>query len=131
MNEAGSRIQRRRWWAGAFLPVLILRALIPAGFMPAVGAGSLALVFCEPGVLAAGAHAAHQHHGQDGPGHAGHLAAGDCPFAQSAAPALPALAAVAVAHPLVAHVPAIRPEDPALRFVPLRHTAARGPPALS
>jgi hypothetical protein len=46
-------IPRRRWWAAAFLPALLLRALIPSGFMAAVREGSLAFVSCEPGALVA------------------------------------------------------------------------------
>jgi hypothetical protein len=132
MSRPGPRIQRRRWWAAALLPALLLRALIPAGFMPAVGAGSLAFVFCEPGALvAAGPQAPHHHPGHDGAGQGPHSASGECPFAQSAAPSLPTLAALPPAHPLIAHVPALRREDPALRSVPLRYAAARGPPELS
>jgi hypothetical protein len=117
-------IQRRSWWAAAFLPALLLRALIPAGFMPAVGEGSLALVFCEPGALvAAGPNALHHHPGHDRAGQGPHSASSECPFAQSAAPSLPTLAAPLPAHPLSAHVPALRREDPALCSVPLRYTA--------
>ena len=126
MNPAGPRIARRRGWALALVPVLLLRALIPAGFMPAVGAGSWALVFCEPGVLAS-AHAGHH----EGAGHAGHSASGECPFAQSAAPALPSLAAPPPAPPLVAHLAAARPDDLRLGSAPLRYAAPRGPPSLS
>ncbi len=127
MYWPGLRIDRRTWWALALLPALLLRALVPAGFMPAVGSGSLALVFCEPAGQAAGPHA-HHHPGADGAGHGRHSASAECPFAQSAAPALPTLAAVAIGHPLVAHVPAARRGDERLPTVPLRHAAARGPP---
>ena len=111
------------------LPALLLRALVPAGFMPAVGAGSPALVFCEPAAMAAGTHAQHHHPAADGAsGHGAHSASAECPFAQSAAPALPILAALAIAHPLVAQVAAARPDDRNRPTVPLRHAAARGPP---
>jgi hypothetical protein len=131
MVGSGRRTRGGRWWARALLPLLLLRALIPAGFMPAVGAGSLALVFCEPAALAAGAHAAAHHHGHGDTGHSGHLASAECPFAQSAAPALPTLAALPPAQPLVAHVAATTHAQSILPAAPPRHTAARGPPALS
>jgi hypothetical protein len=116
----------------ALLAALLLRALVPAGFMPAVGSGSLALVFCQPGApIAAGPHARHHHQGHDGAGQGSHSASSACPFAQSAAPSLPTLAAPPPAHPLVAHVRALRREDSGLRSVPLRYAAARGPPELS
>jgi len=130
MQRAGPRIDRRTWWALALLPALLLRALVPAGFMPAVGSGSFALVFCEPGTMAVAAHAHHHHHsGADGAGHGTPAVSAECPFAQSAAPALPTLAAVVIAHPLVAHAPPAPRDDERPTAVPLRHAAARGPPA--
>lgn len=112
--------------------MLLVRALVPAGFMPAVGAGSFALVFCEPGALAAaGSPVPHHHHGHDGAGHGAHSASAECPFAQSAAPALPTLPAVAPAHPLVAQVSPGALASAAPASVPHRHAAARGPPELS
>ena len=132
MTLAAPGIQRRTWWVVALLAALLLRALIPAGFMPAIGSGSLALVFCEPGAeVAAGSPSSHHHTGHDGAGQGKHSASSECPFAQSAAPSLPTLAAVPPAHPLIGHVPALRREDSALRSVPLRYAAARGPPQLS
>jgi len=129
MGLAHPASRRHRGWAIALLAALLLRALVPAGFMPAVGAGSLALVFCEPGALvAAGVHGAH-HHGHDGAGNGTHSAAAECPFAQSAAPSLPTLAALPPAHSLVAHVLALGRVTSALRPVPLRYAAARGPPS--
>jgi hypothetical protein len=116
----------------ALLPTLLLRALVPAGFMPAVGSGSLARVFCEPGAqVTVGPHAPHHHPGDDGAGQGPHSASSECPFAQSATPSLPTLAALPPAHPLIAHVPAPGREDSILRSVPLRYAAARGPPELS
>jgi len=128
MQRAGLRIDRRAWWVLALLAALLVRALVPAGFMPAVGAGSFALVFCEPGAMALGPHAHHHHPGPDGTGRGTHSASPECPFAQSAAPALPTLAAVAIAPPRIALVPAARRDDEVLTAAPLRYAAARGPP---
>src|SRR6266566_8938908 len=64
---------RRRRFAALLLPALLLRALIPFGFMPLIGASGLTLGFCPgEGALPAGlaaanvellhaAHASHQH----------------------------------------------------------------------
>lgn len=123
------------------LALLFLRALVPAGFMLARVDGGLAVVLCEPDVLAplghqhAGHdHAAH-HHGEHGapgaPG--GHDAHGDpsCPYAQSAGSALlPTLPLLAAGGPL--HRLASPPEftQTVLSFGPPRQPVSRGPPAL-
>ncbi|MGB6310854.1 MAG: hypothetical protein WBF89_23965 [Steroidobacteraceae bacterium] len=40
--------KRARWWAGVLLPGLMLRALIPVGFMPMIGPDhSIHLAVCE------------------------------------------------------------------------------------
>jgi hypothetical protein len=131
MDRTVPRIRRRTATVTALLAALLLRALIPAGFMPAVGAGSLALVFCAPGMAAgAGAHAHQHHHGQHGTGGTGHSAAAQCPFAQSAAPALPTVAALHYAPPRLASLAPTRREDQVAPAVTPRHAAARGPPTL-
>jgi hypothetical protein len=127
MNQTPSR--RRQAGIAALLAALLLRALVPAGFMPAVAAGSLALVFCEPGVLGAGAHAHRHHPGPDGAGSGGHCASTECPFAQSAAPVLPSVVPLLHAPPRLARLAPLRREDQVQRSAPARHAAARGPPA--
>jgi hypothetical protein len=68
---------RRRRLAWLLLPALLLRALIPAGFMPVAGAGGLQLGLCPgagalpPAAAALATHASHlghAHHGADGRG---------------------------------------------------------------
>lgn len=112
------RRMHRRWVVALVLPLLALRALVPAGFMASPIAGSLQMVFCGAG-----------HHG-----HSHHSTAGDptCPFAQSAGPApLPALPV------LPAGVEALLFDRPTavaqtvVQFGPLRQQAPRGPPALA
>ena len=125
MSSEARSVRRVQPWRAVLLAALLLRALVPAGFMPAVGAGSLALVFCEPGALVQHAH--HAGHA----GHGGHGVASECPFAQSAGPALPTLALAPPAHPPSIHVPALGREPATQSDAPLRHAAARGPPALS
>jgi hypothetical protein len=131
MNGTGLRRMHRRRWALALLPLLLLRALVPVGFMPAVGAGSFALMFCDAATgIGAGAHAHHHGHahGPAGTGPAGHAASPDCPYAQSGAPPLLASAAAPPAAPPAA-APAGWPATPdAPRSPPPRHAAARGPP---
>jgi len=71
----------------ALLPLLVLRLLIPVGFMPMADAGGLSIALC-PGagpLPAAMAHLQHLHHG----GHHGDTSDGDahhalCGFAASA-----------------------------------------------
>jgi hypothetical protein len=98
---------RRRRFATLLLPALLLRALIPFGFMPLAGVGGLTIGFCPgegalPAALAAAnvkllhtaqpGHLHHDHafggapHGGSGePGGSSHEA--PCPFAASGKPA--------------------------------------------
>lgn len=93
MTARPYRLPGRRWLAGLILPVLLLRALVPAGFMLASVDGDLSVVLCDGGALHAG-HPGHHHHYQ----HSGTPHASDptCPFAQSAGaaplPSFPPLA---------------------------------------
>ncbi len=128
MNRNAHGWARRGRWLQALLPLLLLRALVPAGFMPAVDAGSLAIVFCEPGTVAAAPHARH-HHDPGGGGVGGHAMSGECPFAQSAGPALPGTPAPLASRVPLVHVPPAPLPDFAVTRTPLRYAAARGPPA--
>jgi hypothetical protein len=52
-------------WAIWLLPLMLVRAFVPAGFMLSAQAGELSLVFCSGSVAAAQSHSehlAHQHH---------------------------------------------------------------------
>jgi hypothetical protein len=67
--------RRRRWLASLLAVAFALRALIPAGFMPA-GNGTVALQICPEGIPAAllatlsgDEHAAHHHHNSWTSGH--------------------------------------------------------------
>lgn len=113
-----SWIRRRHhgWWAAVLLPGLLLRALVPVGFMPMVGPDHrVKLVVCESfapmpdsmsmdmsmdmdmqeaGTLAH--QAGHPHSGGHLPNHDDH---GDCPYGSSPAlAALPLLSILAVVH---------------------------------
>ena len=127
----------------ALAATLLLRAMIPAGFMPAAIGAGFPLQVCPSGLpdgaLArlAGEHAAHHHHA--GHGHHGHhdpagsgdgghaYSAEQCPIAHliaaaalpvSAGPAVPALPAPAIVAPV--------PRHPAT--APLHQYRSRGPP---
>jgi hypothetical protein len=85
--------RRSRRLLALMLPLVLLRLLVPAGFMPVAGAGGLAVGLC-PGEAAMppgyrGAHAAHEHHaGRHGDGGApGGEHHAQCLFAASAVPA--------------------------------------------
>ncbi len=119
-----SRLRRNRWLAWLILPLLLSRALVPAGFMLAAADGSLAVVLCESGP----GHAVHAGHGHHHPGRP-HASDPTCPFAQSAGaaplPTLPALAAQSLAptaSPVAAREQRLAPSGPA------RQHTARAPP---
>ncbi len=134
--------KRRRCLALAILPVLVLRALIPFGFMPVASGGTLSIEFCPgegtlpPGIVVHGAHAAHlahAHHGAHHPGLPGEPADSHhapCLFALSAAPALtPAAGAPTVLPPAatpLAATPTSRVSIPAI----VRAQSPRGPPLI-
>jgi hypothetical protein len=109
----------RKFRVVAFLlPLLVFRALIPAGFMASPIAGSLQLVFCGTG-----------HHD-----HAHHSTAGDptCPFAQSAGPApLPTLPMLPTSVEALAFDLPTTVAQTVVQFGPLRQQTPRGPPALA
>jgi hypothetical protein len=114
----GSRRPLRPWVVALALPLLALRALIPAGFMASPVAGSLQLVFCGVG-----------HHD-----HAHPSTVGDptCPFAQSAGPApLPSLPVVPTSIEAVAFALPAASSQTVPQYGPLRRPIPRGPPALA
>lgn len=130
-----SNLRKSRRLALLVVPALLLRALIPAGFMPTAGAGGLAVELCPgagalpPGLAAHGqaTHAGHDHagHGTNDPGAAHHAA---CLFSAGAGATFAAtLSAPALStSPLAARVAGA----PARPFVPaiLRAQSSRAPP---
>ena len=138
--------KRVRWWAALLLPALVLRSLIPLGFMPMFGPGlGVQFVLCEgyapvPGTTSSmamdmpmdgGASADHSRHDAprvDGgtPDHQDH---GTCPY--GTAPALGGLPALAVAlvsdQPVAAPVVAVA--QVAYFLISPRAQSSRGPPA--
>lgn len=144
---------RRRLLTALLVPMLAVRMLLPAGFMPVAGPHGLRIVPCPVGMPAPlhaghGAHEApHDHHD----GHAGHHPAagqaGDlddppdqasgherathCAFAPVAAAAPPVPFVVAMVDLPAAFIasPAAATRPPSTG--PPRTDSARGPPALS
>ena len=120
-----------------FLPGLVLRALVPVGFMPEVDRAGVHISFCPgepqpPGALGgplAGAHLAHHHH-RGGAARGSRVPASypPCGFALTASPAFVS-AAPALAQP---PPPAVALAIPSASRVPLegivRAQSARGPP---
>jgi hypothetical protein len=110
------------------LPLIVVRALVPVGFMPAWQDGALRMVLCGPYVASHAGMPAHHHHGAH-EGAPAHHHQGECPFAQSTGPALsPAVAPLATAY----HVATLAPSavtSVAERRIPLRYQSPRGPPA--
>jgi hypothetical protein len=114
-----SRAAARRLLA-LVLPVLLLRVLIPAGFMPLAAGGGLTVGLCPGAVTSSPGHA---HHG--GHPHGEHV---PCLFAASAAPAFSppplALPPGSGAAPAVAAPAGATPHLPSI----LRSQSPRGPP---
>lgn len=139
----GSARRRLKWWGIVFLPIL-LRSLVPVGFMPMVGADhSIRLVVCDgyapiPWATETpmsmqmpvdapmdGAMGSSNAHG----GHSGHLDRGSCPYGSS-----PALGALSSPEPASlwterAVEPAVASAQVAHFNVLLRAQSSRGPPA--
>jgi hypothetical protein len=133
------RGKRLRGWATALLPILLLRALIPVGFMPMVAADhSVRLVICDSyapvptsmmDMAMDGGMDMSQPSGAGSGGPPVHQEHGSCPY--GASPALGALPTLALL-PLLFHRPAaIFVAAPQVDFHPALHRAQspRGPPA--
>jgi hypothetical protein len=133
------RLRRRRLsWALLALPALLLRAIIPPGFMPVAGEQGFGIEFCPdaaalpPGIAAASAGHAHHHH----TGGAGH--GGDRGSAVHHAPCLFAASATLAPAPMLAEPLMAPPADEGTGerayagqvFPPtiLRAQSPRGPP---
>lgn len=125
--------RRRVLLALLVLPVLVLRALVPIGFMPVSDRGGFHIDFCPgeaqpPGALAAQPRAHHHHHGGADHGAPSPASHAPCLFALSGSPAFaPAAAAAALVPPAATPLTAY----PARRvFVPaiVRAQTPRGPP---
>jgi len=117
--------RRSRAWLAAVLPALVLRALIPFGFMPVASDAGPAMELC-PGVAAMAAGGQH-HHGSAPATTAAHAL---CIFAAGAAPALvPVVLESTLTACCAATVPAARGCSLLLPSIQ-RAQGARAPPSL-
>ncbi len=127
----------RGGWLRFCLVVLALRLLVPAGYMPAIDAGGIAIVACPDGVAPAppvmAAHAdrhGSRHHDDDRGKH--HGAGQVCAFAGLSAPLLagadPVLLAAALAW--VAAAALAFPRRHLARAAPYLRPPSHAPPAL-
>lgn len=115
------------------LPLMVLRALLPAGYMPAVEHGQWRMVMCSAGLQLPAAHHTDHQPIPDHPG-SGHSGSpdGGCPFASAAQTAPVCQYVVAIIEPLrKVQFAAVAADDLPPATGPPRRTAARGPPSLS
>ena len=118
------------------LPLLLLRLLVPAGFMPMGGAGGLEIVLCpEAAALPPGLAMAHAGHHMQHAGHAGGTAPpaaehhAPCLFAAGAAPAVPPAVLLAAASPAATTAAPLPAQARKIALpVTLRAQSARAPP---
>lgn len=126
------------------VPLLLARALIPAGFMLAADANGLSLVFCSGSMSLAPAaqdphagHAGHIAHAEHHDPHSGHESSGmqhesgPCPFSLAASAALADITSSTDVAFVVATTVVAVPSSPAVSAGPLRADRIRGPPALA
>lgn len=133
-------MRRKRRLALLVLPALLLRALIPVGFMPLAGAGGAYLGFCPgagalpPSARELATHAAHLAHthlaggAPHAPGAINHHPA--CLFSAGATTASAVTPSAALASPVMA-APAERVASLVLLPAILRAQSSRGPPVLA
>lgn len=129
-------LRSRRRLALLVACALLLRGLIPEGFMPVSGADGLSVELCPAGGVMPPAMATHDAHGAQ-TGHAGHRVPHpgaphpSCVFSTGASVAFSAaLPAAAPAAPIIVRLSApagARPHVPAI----LRAQSPRGPPSLA
>ena len=121
------RRNSRFWVAALVLPLLALRALVPSGFMASSVAGSMQMVFCEPGAMAG-----HHHPAAHDGGHHSKAVDQTCPFAQSAGPApLPSIPVLAADSAPSGVEPILTVSQTAPASGPERQQTPRGPPTLA
>jgi len=110
------------------LPLMVLRAMLPAGYMPVAQDGTLRIAMCSDGIQPAATD-----HGDKstGSGHEQSSVSGSCAFANAAASAPPpaALQSIAVIEFDAGFIPAGAAPHRSASIV--RVQSARGPPSLS
>jgi hypothetical protein len=111
------------------LPLMVLRAMLPAGFMPVAENGALRIVMCSEGIYPAPA----DQSGAENTGDTRHSASdsGSCPFANAAVNATPPVVSPALSR--IESDGGAVPDlaAPAGTASVVRVQSARGPPSLS
>ena len=113
--------RRIRGWIALLLPLMLLRALLPAGYMPVAAQDGLHIVMCSDGLADRTAPA-------PGPDHSPTPDGSHCLFAHAAAFAPPQAAAAIVTPAPVAFSTAPDPVSGSTATGPPRLHTARGPP---
>ena len=134
MMGFASTPRRSRRLLALVLPLVLLRLLLPAGFMPVATAGGMSIGLC-PGEAAMVGHA--RVHAGELAHHIGHSGAGEpsgehhvpCPFAASAAPAVASATLATLLPPLAAIRVALLPRSDTVTIATIRRAQSpRAPP---
>jgi len=114
-----------RGWIALLLPLMLLRAMLPAGFMPVAADGELRIVMCSAGLDIQG-----DHDRRDGGTPDQQAQQANCLFAHAATLAPPeAIRHLSIASPTGFDIAATARRPLPTR--PYRFAAARGPPRYS
>jgi|SRR6478609_3719226 len=113
--------RRIRGWIALLLPLMLLRALLPAGYMPVAAQDGLRIVMCSDGLADRSGPA-------PGPDHSPTPDGGHCLFAHAAAFAPPQAEAGILAPGAMAFFTALDPVSASTATGPPRLHSARGPP---
>jgi hypothetical protein len=112
------------------LPLMVLRAMLPPGYMPVTANGSLHIAMCSEGLYPAATDQSGGQHTGSGD-HKQPSSSGDCPFANAAVNALPPSSwqsVVTVNFDAGAALASLASIHPASIY---RVQSARGPPSIS
>lgn len=116
---------RRHLLITLLLPLMAMRAFVPAGFMPVVAMDGVSIVMCADGLpQPADDSGKRDDHSGD--------SSGTCPYSQASYKAPPLLPAALTFHPVLA-AEQLEPHTPQLPALtgPPRSSVARAPPQLS
>ena len=131
MNRA-----RLKPWITWLLPLMLLRAFVPMGFMLSGESGGLAITFCSSVAAPSGSdiHAAHHHHDAQGAAHHHHGSEAHersvCPYGLTG-PAQTAAVITFEASVPVAELSATPGEPSQPHLTPAQVEPIRGPPTLA
>jgi hypothetical protein len=121
--------RHKRFVIALLLPLMVLRAMLPAGFMPVAENGVLRIALCSDGLYPAVIDQGKDH--EHGGNHKLPSDSGNCPFANAAANAPPP-----VTTPILLRIDSdagaiLAPATPVSAASIVRVQSARGPPSIS